>query len=111
MSRSVAEIEGWLLSRLAARLGPGSETIEATLPFSYYGLTSVDAVALAVQLEAWLGEPVAPTLAWDYPSTRAVALHLGSDAPRPAGPAERRPPASTEADLLAELAQARPGVE
>ena len=59
----------------------GRETgeIDPHLPFSYYGLDSLDAVALATELEAWLGEPVAPDIAWDYPTVHAVAAYLAED--------------------------------
>ena len=44
-TRSVAEIEAWLLTHLRERLGPDAEDIDAHLPFSYYGLDSLDAIA------------------------------------------------------------------
>jgi len=77
-ARSVAEIEAWLLSHLRERLGPGAGDIDAHLPFSYYGLDSLDAVALAAELEEWLGVEVTPDVAWDYPTAHAVAAHLGA---------------------------------
>ena len=76
-TRSVSEIEAWLLSHLRQRLGPGAEDIDAHLPFSYYGLDSLDAVALASELEDWLGVEVTPDVAWDYPTAHAVAAYLG----------------------------------
>ena len=95
--RSPAEIEAWLLDRLRARLGPDSEPVDAHLPFSYYGLDSLDAVALAAELEEWLGEPVSPDVAWDYPTAHAVAIYLG-ESPEPATADE-----GSAAALLAEL--------
>jgi acyl carrier protein len=77
-ARSVAEIEAWLLSHLRERLGPEAEDIDAHLPFSYYGLDSLDAVALAAELEEWLGVPVTPDVAWDHPTAHAVATYLGA---------------------------------
>ena len=78
--RSAAEIEAWLIERLHAYLGAAEMgEIDPHLPFSYYGLDSLDAVALATELEAWLGEPVAPDVAWDYPTVHAVAAYLAED--------------------------------
>jgi acyl carrier protein len=77
-SRSVEEIETWLLSHLRERLGPEAEDIDAHLPFSYYGLDSLDAVALAAELEEWLDVPVTPDVAWDHPTAHAVATYLGA---------------------------------
>ena len=75
--RSVEEIESWLLGRLRERLGPEADGIDAHLPFSYYGLDSLDAVALASELEEWLQVPVTPDIAWDHPTAHAVASFLG----------------------------------
>jgi acyl carrier protein len=76
--RSVEDIETWLLGRLRARLGPDAEAIDAHLPFSYYGLDSLDAVALAGELEEWLEVPVTPDIAWDHPTAHGVATFLGA---------------------------------
>jgi acyl carrier protein len=83
-TRSAAQIEAWLLERLRARLGPGAEPVDAHLPFSYYGLDSLDAVALAAELEEWLGVPVMPDVAWDHPTAHAVAIYLGGSTDAPA---------------------------
>jgi acyl carrier protein len=79
VSPSAAEIEQWLLERLQARLGEGAEEVDSHMPFSYYGLTSIDAVVLAGELQEWLGAPVSPTLTWDYPTVSAVSHYLAND--------------------------------
>jgi acyl carrier protein len=76
--RSAADIEAWLLAHLRERLGPEVDDIDAHLPFSYYGLDSLDAVALAAELEEWLDVPVTPDVAWDHPTAHAVATYLGA---------------------------------
>ena len=103
--RSAAEIEAWLLTRLRERLGSGAEEIDAHLPFSYYGLDSLDAIALAAELEEWLGVPVTPDVAWDHPTAHAVATYLGSERPVEAAPDVDE---ATVAALLAELDAAEP---
>jgi acyl carrier protein len=79
MSASAAEIERWLLERLQARLGASAEEVDRHMPFSYYGLTSIDAVGLAGELQDWLGTPVSPTLTWEYPTVNAVARYLAAE--------------------------------
>ncbi len=98
--RSADEIEAWLLGHLRERLGPAAEDIDAHMPFSYYGLDSLDAVALAAELEEWLDVPVTPDVAWDHPTAHAVATYLGA-----AVPSEVEPGAADEtlAALLSEL--------
>ena len=95
--KPAVEIERWLLDRLQTRLGVGAEPIDSHLPFSYYGLDSIDAVELAAELEEWLGTPVAASLTFDYPTASAVAAYLAGElAPEPE-------PAADLAALLAEL--------
>ena len=77
--KSASAIEGWLLERLQARLGEGAEPIDSHLPFSYYGLDSIDAVELAAELEEWLGTPVEASLTFDYPTASAVAAYLAGE--------------------------------
>src|SRR5216684_8786599 len=80
-------IEAWLLDRLLARLPNGAEQIDGHMPFSYYGLDSIDAVELAAELEEWLGRPVSATLTFDYPTVSAVATYLAA-APASAPPTD-----------------------
>ena len=98
--RSVQEIEIFLLSRLGSYIDRDSVALDPHLPFSYYGLDSLDAVALATELEHWLGRPVAPDLAWDYPTAHAVAVYLGGAQPVDGDSDEAD---ATAAALLAEL--------
>jgi acyl carrier protein len=77
---AAADIEHWLLQRLQSRLGAGAEVVDRHLPFSYYGLDSIDAVELAAELEEWLGQPVSASLTFDYPTVSAVATYLAAEA-------------------------------
>ncbi len=96
---SSEEIAGWLLERLQARLGDGAEVVDRHMPFSYYGLDSIDAVELAAELEDWLSQPVSASLTFDYPTVSAVATYLA--APPASAPV---PDAADVQALLTELA-------
>jgi acyl carrier protein len=86
------------------RLGPDGEAVDPGMPFSYYGLDSLDAVALAGDLEEWLGYPVAPDIAWDYPTARAVAVCLsGANSAGVETPRASEDASETVAAMLAEL--------
>jgi amino acid adenylation domain-containing protein/thioester reductase-like protein len=88
----------WLQRRIAARAGLSPSEIDPRATFSEFGLDSVEAVALAAELEIFLGRPLSPTLAWDYPTIGSLAEHLTASAesaidllPAPAEFAPREP--------------------
>ncbi|HET6891237.1 MAG TPA: AMP-binding protein, partial [Pyrinomonadaceae bacterium] len=74
--RTAAEIETWLIRRIANRLGLPESAVEREKPFSHYGINSVEAVSIAGDLATWLDATVSPTLAWDYPCIKLLAAHL-----------------------------------
>ncbi|MGS0741768.1 acyl carrier protein [Glaciimonas sp. GG7] len=45
-------------------------------PFTEYGVSSVEAINLSADLEAYLGTEVEPTAVWDYPSIQLMATAL-----------------------------------
>jgi acyl carrier protein len=88
----VAAIRRWLVAHLAATLGTTAEAIDPREPFAGYGLDSLKAVALAGDLETWLGRRLPATLAYDYPTVEELARHLGgvaSDAAADRSPTTR----------------------
>ncbi|MCC7358230.1 MAG: amino acid adenylation domain-containing protein [Anaerolineales bacterium] len=82
-----AGIESWLVDHIAKRLKMRPGVIAVERPFVEYGLDSAQAVGVAGELAVWLKRPVPPTLAWDYPTIRLLALHLAGIEPEPEGPA------------------------
>ncbi|MFL6335055.1 MAG: beta-ketoacyl synthase N-terminal-like domain-containing protein [Pyrinomonadaceae bacterium] len=96
-SRTAAEIESWLVARLAERLGVGPEEIDLLRPFASYGIDSKEAVGLSAEVEGWLGRRLPPTLAWDYPNIKELSRHLaGSSSTREPEHEGRRAAASDE---------------
>jgi acyl carrier protein len=76
--RHADEIRTWLVSYIADMLQVNPESIDVRLPFTYFGLSSAEAVILSGDLQKWLGgSPLPATLAWDFPTIEAVARHLG----------------------------------
>ncbi|PKU23899.1 hypothetical protein CWS72_14585, partial [Telmatospirillum siberiense] len=55
---------------------PGSEEPDLDQRFNLMGMDSLTAIAFALRLEAVAGEKLPPTLAYNYPTIRAVAEHL-----------------------------------
>jgi acyl carrier protein len=73
-------IADWLSARVAEWLGIPADEIDPRTPFSRYGLSSADAVALVGDLEQWLGRELPATLLWDYPSVARLSAHLAGEA-------------------------------
>ena len=78
--RSVDDIRSWLIAELADRVGVAQQEIDTREAFASYGIPSKEAVALSGELEEWLGRPVSPTVAWEYPTIEMLAAHLGNEA-------------------------------
>lgn len=83
-------IERWLVERIARELGVEQSEIRIDVPIERYGLDSRIVAGIAGDLEDWLQRPLAATLLWDYPTIRAVSLHLDVSH-------ERRGPAASSA--------------
>jgi acyl-CoA synthetase (AMP-forming)/AMP-acid ligase II/acyl carrier protein len=76
--RSAAEIQAFLMERIAqlARIEP--EQIDVTAPIASYGLDSLLVLELMADAEDWLGRPIPSTLPWSHPTIERIARHLGS---------------------------------
>ncbi|MDP8963997.1 MAG: thioesterase domain-containing protein, partial [Cyanobacteriota bacterium] len=76
---SAESIETWLAKWIAKELKIELAAIDTRKSFFNYGLDSVMTVSLAVDIEDWLGRQIPITLAWDYPSIKALAQHLAKE--------------------------------
>jgi acyl transferase domain-containing protein/acyl-CoA synthetase (AMP-forming)/AMP-acid ligase II len=74
--RRCQAIERFLRDRVAQLANLPVESIAADAPLAQYGLDSLAATELAEALETWLGEPVAATISYDYPTIRGIAQAL-----------------------------------
>ena len=77
-SQSYDAIRDWLVARIAAQTGVAAAQIDVADPFTRYGLDSQRAVILSGELQDWLGRPLPATIAYDFPTTDALARHLSS---------------------------------
>ncbi|MGE0863956.1 MAG: SDR family NAD(P)-dependent oxidoreductase [Vicinamibacterales bacterium] len=69
----------WLRQLMAARKKLPDALVDISEPFSSFGLTSIEAVEIAAQIEDLTGRKVPATALWDYPSIRAFASFLSGD--------------------------------
>ncbi|HMZ80625.1 MAG TPA: beta-ketoacyl synthase N-terminal-like domain-containing protein, partial [Acidobacteriota bacterium] len=79
LSQPGRDIAHWLINRIATLAKIPASEVDVRQSFARYGLSSIDAVALAGELEDWLGIPVSPTLVWDHSTIESVAHFLASD--------------------------------
>ncbi len=69
-------LSDWLVNRVGFYLSKDASEIETSQPLAEYGLDSVYAISLCGDLEEFVGIPVEPTLAWDYPTIDAIVEFL-----------------------------------
>ncbi len=72
-------IQAWLIARLAEALELDPSEIDVHEPLASYGLDSVRAISLSGDLEEWLGRPLSPTIAYEYPSIESLARFLAGE--------------------------------
>ncbi|MCP4653959.1 MAG: SDR family NAD(P)-dependent oxidoreductase, partial [bacterium] len=78
-SPTAAEISIWLVAQMAKVLALDPAEIEVSVTFSSYGVTSLDMVGVAGDLEQWLDVPLSPTLLYDHPSIETLSRHLAGE--------------------------------
>ncbi|MGO8747212.1 MAG: AMP-binding protein [Thermoguttaceae bacterium] len=101
---TASEVEAWMTERIAMRMRLAPAQVQVTTPFLEFGMSSLDAVEIAAELESWLRRPLAPTAIYNYPTISALAQWLaGSPAdaqPAPEGSAAPWTPEEFEPDRI-----------
>ena len=77
-----SQVLSWLIPKFAEWLEVSAEELDADQPISGYGLDSLSAVTLSVQLEEELGVELETALLWNYPTLRLLAEHLNEELSR-----------------------------
>lgn len=70
------EVLTWLTPKFADWLEVPVEELESGRPISNYGLDSISAVTITVQLEEELGIELETALLWKRPTLESLAEHL-----------------------------------
>jgi acyl carrier protein len=71
-----AQIQDWLVARVAALVGQLAENLDVTMAFDRIGLDSVHAVELAGEVQQYLGQDVDPTLLYEYVTIQSLAQYV-----------------------------------
>ena len=69
-------VEDWLRDRLGALLQRPAAQVEIRRRFVEFGIESLEATTISVELEEWLGLRLPLTLLWDHPTVAELAAHL-----------------------------------
>lgn len=70
------EVLSWLTLKFADWLEVPAEELDSRKPISSYGLDSISAVTLSVQLEEELDIELDTAVLWDRPTLTSLAEHL-----------------------------------
>jgi acyl transferase domain-containing protein/acyl carrier protein len=92
--KSIAEIQAWLVARIAGLLEIPPGTIDINEPFDHYGVSSLEIVALSGDLEEWLGRRLPPSLIYDHPTIMKLSRHLAEDKDGQSNPNPNQHPAN-----------------
>ena len=79
VDRLSERIEIWLMDWLTRRANVPRDEIHGDKPFADYGLDSLTAVEMSQDIEDWLGVQVTATVAWNYPTSTAMARFLARE--------------------------------
>jgi acyl carrier protein len=73
---SAAEVQDWLVDKIAVRLGVPPEEVAVDGYFDEFALDSTEALVLAGELEKWLGIELETTALWYHPTIAELAAHI-----------------------------------
>jgi len=74
-----SSLETWLAEWIGTELGVAASTIDPQKTLFYYGLDSVSAMQLALDLEERLGRRYRMSVVWDYPTISELLGHLSAE--------------------------------
>jgi acyl carrier protein len=70
------QVRRWLTGRVAEMLNVAPDTVSPHAVFSELGLSSLQAVELAAELEDMSGREVPATMVYEYPTIEDVAAYV-----------------------------------
>jgi len=86
MTRTAAEIEAWIVDRVATLTDLPPAEVDVRAPLTRHGLDSVGLVALATDLEKWLGYRFRENPLDAHPTIEALARFLAEQVSQKARP-------------------------
>lgn len=80
--RGPAKIQRWMQNKIGDELNVTGESLDPTEPITSYGLDSIAAFTLTLELSEWLERDLPASLLWEFPTIAELAQYLG-DEPKP----------------------------
>ena len=85
MTPTAGEIETWMVARVAALTGVPPHAVDTCAPLTRNGLDSVALIALAADLEKWLGYRFRANPLEAHPTIESLARFLAAEVARGKG--------------------------
>jgi alkylation response protein AidB-like acyl-CoA dehydrogenase/acyl carrier protein len=76
---SANAIQEWIVKWLSKELKLSPQAIDSSKSFADYGMDSVVAVELAQDLGEWLHQSLDATVAWNFPTIKALSVYLADE--------------------------------
>ena len=76
--RTEADIQEWLVTRIAGIAEIPLEEVDMDRPFAEFGMDSMQLFELSGDLQKFLGHDVSEIVAWDYPTIAKLSSYLSS---------------------------------
>ena len=81
-SRSPAEIQRWMQNNIGDALNVAGESLDPNESITSYGLDSIAAFTLTLDLSEWLDRDLPASMLWEFPTIAELAQYLGEE-PKP----------------------------
>ena len=79
MTPTAEEIQAWIVARLSHLANVPAAEVDVHAPFTRHGLDSVALIALAADLEKWLGYRFRENPMVEHPTIEALARFLAAE--------------------------------
>ena len=78
-SRGQAEIQRWMQDKIGAALNVAGDSLDPAEPITSYGLDSIAAFTLTLDLSEWLERDLQASLLWEFPTIAELARFLSEE--------------------------------
>lgn len=73
---SLNDIQDWIAKQIGDHIGVDADEIEVDTPFSQYGISSVQAMAIAQEGKQRFGIEISPLAMWNCPTIALLSEHI-----------------------------------